>query len=126
MTRDEARQWLPILQAYADGKQIQSDVIPAGWADVYSVNTAKSACRYRIKPEPVLRPWTEAEIEAECIKGTVIRYKNPSVPPVIGAISINGSQVCCGSHRLRSASDATWLMENCVIAATGDPCGVME
>jgi len=55
MTRDEAKQLLPIIAAFADGKQIQ---IRQGteWINLTSPEFPFSADRYRIKPEP--REWT--------------------------------------------------------------------
>jgi len=53
MTREEAKQWIPILQAYSEGKQIQfRQSFDSSWMDVYEpIYDATSLC-HRIKPEP--------------------------------------------------------------------------
>jgi len=59
MTREEVKDLLPILQAFAEGKQIQK--LSSGfWVDVdsfYSNNTET----YRIKLSPKYRPFANAE-----------------------------------------------------------------
>lgn len=62
MTREEAKQLLPIIQAFAEGKPIEiGDNL--GWKDliVESPNfDCKPSC-YRIKPEPKYRPFKNQE-----------------------------------------------------------------
>ena len=60
MTREEARHLLPIIQAYADGKNIQylnKDYI---WEE-FDDNTFSGGVSYRIKPEPKYRPFKTTE-----------------------------------------------------------------
>ena len=52
MTPEQAKQFLPLFQAVADGKTLQS-LQGDEWKDVVSSITYKSAERYRIKPEPM-------------------------------------------------------------------------
>lgn len=65
MTRDEAKQLLSIIQAYAEGKTIQTryslgENMEITWKDVeYPAFT--SAEYYRIKPESTYRPFKDAE-----------------------------------------------------------------
>lgn len=61
MNREQAKELLPIIQAFADGKtiQIREDI---DWC--YLGNEADfnlSPQRYRIKPEPKYRPFTNAD-----------------------------------------------------------------
>lgn len=62
MTREEAKELLPIIQAWAEGKPIEiGDTL--GWKDliVESPNfNCKPSC-YRIKPEPRYRPFKTQE-----------------------------------------------------------------
>jgi hypothetical protein len=53
MTRDEAKQFLPIIQAYAEGKTIQCRQTGGQWLDGDFWCFDTPASRYRIKPEPV-------------------------------------------------------------------------
>ena len=60
MTREEAKELLPIMQAYAEGKTIQ--FLNGGkWYDVYETDFHQSPDIYRIKPEPNYRPFNTQE-----------------------------------------------------------------
>lgn len=67
MNREQAKKILPIIQAFAEGKIIQSIRINGRWIDL-DINTTLSITRlieepqkYRIKPEPKYRPFKDAE-----------------------------------------------------------------
>ena len=60
MTREEARQLLPIIQAYADGKNIQYLNKEFMWEE-FDDNTFSGGVSYRIKPEPKYRPFKTTE-----------------------------------------------------------------
>lgn len=68
MTREEAKELLPIIQAFAEGKTIQ--LLDGGkWLDVYETDFHESPERYRIKPEPKYRPFrTRRECWDEMLK----------------------------------------------------------
>lgn len=64
MTREEANKLLPIIQAFCEGKTIQSkgiaDDVPLWWNDnnpTFDVGNFD----YRIKPEPKYRPFANAQ-----------------------------------------------------------------
>ena len=63
MTREEAKELLPIIQAFIEGKQIQWLNDRNIWVDAdnrgLSFNSSQS--RYRIKPEPKYRPFRTQE-----------------------------------------------------------------
>lgn len=64
ITKDNAKQWLPLVQAMAEGKTIQVRGDLGGWFDVVSgclTDLRDGVARYRIKPEPKLRPWKAEE-----------------------------------------------------------------
>ena len=63
MTREEAKQLLPIIQAFAEGKAIESRCIKGDkslWYDDEDPNFDNDF-EYRIKPEPKYRPFANAE-----------------------------------------------------------------
>ena len=69
MTREEVKEMLPILQAFAEGKAIEcrtkpSSVkgtdIPNDWTEMKEIEFW-SNIEYRIKPEPTYRPFKDAE-----------------------------------------------------------------
>ena len=68
MTREEAKELLPIMQAYAEGRTIQ--FLDGGkWLDLYESDFYKSPERYPIKPEPKYRPFrTRRECWDEMLK----------------------------------------------------------
>ena len=68
MTREEAKEMLPIIQAWADGKTIQ--VKEKGrWVELCIDDFTRSPDRYRIKPEPKYRPFkTQEECWNEMLK----------------------------------------------------------
>ena len=57
MTRKEARELLPLIQAYAEGKTIQRIDDKNEWNDLCIVNFDFSPNKYRIKPEIKYRPF---------------------------------------------------------------------
>ena len=64
MTREQAKELLPIIQAFAEGKTVQ--FLDGGkWADVYETDFHESPVKYRIKPEPKYRPFKSQE---ECLQ----------------------------------------------------------
>ena len=72
MTREEAKELLPIIQAFAAGKQIQ-DAIDGltDWVDTDEINLEYEGqkIKHRIKPEPKYRPFkTQEECWNEMMK----------------------------------------------------------
>lgn len=63
MTRKEVKEMLPILQAFADGKEIESREEDK-WYRVLEICNEMNPQDYRIKPEPKYRPFKNAE---ECL-----------------------------------------------------------
>ena len=63
MTREEVKEMLPVLQAFADGKTIESRCIKGDkslWYDDEDPSFDNDF-EYRIKPEPRYRPFKDAE-----------------------------------------------------------------
>ena len=60
MTREEAKELLPIMQAFAEGKTIEYRGIGGAWK-VANTPTWSSHLIYRIKPEPKYRPFKTNE-----------------------------------------------------------------
>lgn len=60
MTREQAKELLPIIQAFAEGKPIQYRSLEGKWKDID--NTAfYENLEYRIKPQPKYRPFQTKE-----------------------------------------------------------------
>lgn len=69
MDRNQAKEFYPILQAYAEGKVIECRTkpnavegtdIPNDWTEMKEIEFWKNT-EYRIKPEPKYRPFKDAE-----------------------------------------------------------------
>lgn len=70
MTREEAKDFYPILQAFAEGKVIECrtkpSVLSKSWQDMNNWTEMKefvfwNNTEYRIKPEPKYRPFKDAK-----------------------------------------------------------------
>ena len=69
MDRNEAKEFYPILQAFAEGRVIECRTkpsavkgtdIPNDWTEMKEINFWNNT-EYRIKPEPTYRPFKDAE-----------------------------------------------------------------
>ena len=68
MTREEAKELLPVIKAFAEGKEIQYRNSFNEWIDIKKnegLSFIKTPLDYRIKPEPKYRPFKSQE---ECWK----------------------------------------------------------
>ena len=70
MTREEAKEYLPIMQAFAEGKTIQYLDDRGFWNDIKTcVSFDYNISCYRIQPEPKYRPFkTQEECWNEMLK----------------------------------------------------------
>ena len=60
MTREEAKELLPIIQAWAEGKNIQF-LSDGEWHDINQADFTCYPDKYRIKPELKYRPFNDQE-----------------------------------------------------------------
>lgn len=66
MNRQQAKELLPIMKAFAEGKTILCRLLGSKcWAEVKSLSFNIDRLEYRIKPEPKYRPFKNAE---ECFE----------------------------------------------------------
>ena len=61
MTREEVKELLPIIQAFAEGKQIQVKSKNEWFEIGNEIYLSESTSDYRIKPEPKYRPFKTQE-----------------------------------------------------------------
>lgn len=89
MTREEAKEWLPIIQAFAEGKTIQIKDKTGKWNDLYEPCWNYSPDKYRIKPEPKYRPFkTKEECWDEMLKHQPFGWIKNNVGNIFNIISI--------------------------------------
>lgn len=100
MNRTEMKSFLPILQAFAEGKEIESREEDK-WYRVLEICNEMNPQDYRIKPEPKYRPFANAE---ECWKEMQkhqpfgwVNEKERNVRTEINYIHNDGVMFSCGS-----------------------------
>lgn len=130
MTREEAKEMLPIIQAWAEGKTIQ--VKDKGrWVELCIDDFNRSTDMYRIKPEPKYRPFKSQE---ECWNEML---KHQPFGFVVSKDSIDYSGICRvfkdekGISRITFTSNpySDWDMETVFYRcnfADGTPFGIRE
>ena len=64
MNRNQAKELLPIIKAFSEGKDIETKT-GSGWISIENMSFAGNPDSYRIKLEPKYRPFANAE---ECWK----------------------------------------------------------
>ena len=90
MTREEVKELLPIMQAFAEGKSIQMRTKNRPWFDVLDDKLEIGKIfEYRIKPEPKYRPFKTKE---ECWDEM---HKHPDFGWVKGNATGEYKQVIC-------------------------------
>lgn len=121
MNREQAKELLPIIQAFTEGKTIQA-AGGRGWYDVDNINS--NSCKYRIKPEPKYRPFKDAE---ECWQEMQkhqpfgwLREKKRNVHTQIGFMYTEGIQGTSGGSSTYKA------FFDCFNFADGTPFGIKE
>lgn len=102
MNKEQARKILPILQAFAEGKTIQSRMSDEdAWRDANELDITDSY-QYRIKPIPICRPFKNAE---ECLEE--MRFHVP-----FGWIKDNKKEryfnICCVSKKVELYPSGIW------------------
>ena len=131
MTREEAKELLPIIQAYAEGKTIQ--FLDGGkWLDVYETDFHQSPDKYRIKPEQKYRPFkTQEECLDEMLKHQPfgwLKSKKYGRYRCIGEVSWSDAfeTVCIALSTSESLSRSSDSMFEEYTFADGTPFGINE
>lgn len=104
MTREEVKAMLPVLQAFAEGKTIESRCVKGDTSLWYDDEdpTFNEDYKYRIKPEPKYRPFKDAEeCWAEMQKHQPfgwVKCKDDSIPgKFMYIISVRSNEVAISS-----------------------------
>lgn len=112
MNRIEAREFYPILQAFAEGRVIECRTKPSalgkGWQDMNNWTEMKDIVywdnvEYRIKPEPTYRPFRDgAECWEEMRKHEPfgwVKIKDESLNISISIAEVNGNDIYLAGSR---------------------------
>ena len=130
ITRDKAKELLPIIQALAEGKQIQDKIEGlTDWVDTDEINLEYEGqiIKHRIKPEPKYRPFENVE---ECWDGMHDHHDFGWVKSKHNGNYWNISMVCrpCGEERIIVAN-SSYTLEQAFRIFTftdGTPFGIKE
>ena len=116
MTKEQAKELLPIFQAFANGKQIQFLESNGSWRDCPNPGWSPELYKYRIKPESKLVPFTFED--KELLKGRFIMTKDdPSCIYQITGIAKN-------TVRVPETGFYTYkVLLNKFLFDDGSPCG---
>ena len=129
MTIEEAKQKLPIIQAYAEGKEIEM-LINNSWVKALSPEFAMKAKNYRIKSESKYRPFkTKEECWNEMLKhqpfGWVIS-KNSGSYVSLGSITQHNNNVEITFSTNEVEQFSTERLFNYYTFADGTPFGCKQ
>ena len=114
MTREQTKEAIRVMDASINGIEVESKLIGTyDWVLDKNPSWNWLNYDYRIKPTPVLRPWTADEVPL----GAWMRFKrNPQDRVLLGWVSVQADRDMWLHEREYSTDGGkTWL-----------PCGVME
>ena len=112
MNKEQTIEAIKVMQAFVDGKELISMRTPTATADDPYWNWGNDTKMYRIKPTPVLRPWTADEVPL----GSIMRTKGLEGRCIIIDTETSDDRSYWLNAREHSTDGGkTWL-----------PCGVME
>lgn len=128
MTREEAKQLLPIIQAYAEGKTIQYFDKDLNWQD-FDDHSFSGCISYRIKPESKYRPFeTKEECWNEMLKHQPfgwLKAKESKSVALIGNVYMDKEVWIVWTTNEKDLYSASEIFNNYVFA-DGTPFGVKE
>lgn len=131
MTREEAKELLPIMQAFAEGKTIEYRGYSRAWK-VAQTPTWSSSLDYRIKPESEYRPFkTKEECWNEMLKHQPfgwVKSKDKGYFHLIGLVQFESEfedVVITFATSEYLARSSHFIYEN-YIFADGTPFGIKE
>ena len=127
ITRENAKELLPILQAFAEGKQIQDKIEGVtDWVDTDEINFEYEGqkIKHRIKPEPKYRPFkTHGECWNEMLKhqpfGWVRSKKCNALLWNVTSINKDDITIICDYYKFHRAFE-------CFEFTDGTPFGIRE
>ena len=123
MTREEAKELLPIIQAFAEGKAIQFKTKYVDWIETDCPTWVKQS-QYRIKPEPKYRPFeSQEECWNEMLKhqpfGWVRSKKCKALLWNVTSINKDDITIICDYYKFHRALE-------CFEFTDGTPFGIRE
>lgn len=131
MTREEAKEAVKIMEAYANGKKIQYINDNNEWVEPFNPVFDWSRRAYRIKPEQNYRPFkTQEECWSEKLKHQPFGYiKGKEIKNIVCITEISTSsthnELYLSLSHITSVYDAVFLFDSYTFA-DGTPFGVKD
>lgn len=123
--RNQAKELLPIIKAFSEGKVIQILHVDGTWEDAKYLNFGRGLI-YRVKPEPKYRPFKDAkECRAEMLKHQPFGWlisQNGEVNSLIISIDNEGLVIGDRNNGVMGFATATDLFK--IKFADGTPFGI--
>ena len=114
MTREQTIEAIRVMQAYVDGKEVEFKWGSMDWNSTDKPEWNWSAYDYRIKPTPVLRPWTADEVPLGAwMRNKSVQYDRWIIVHL--QYSSLNREDWCKNYEHSTDGGKTWL-----------PCGVVE
>lgn len=127
MTREQAKELLPIIKAFAEGKTIEffNPNMDYGWQETKELNPDAMYNRFRIKPEPIYRPFKNAgecwnEMQNHQPFGWVKRFGNYTQ-----IITLDNNTITL-SNSIGKSSYLSYKDQGQIAFADGTPFGIKE
>lgn len=117
MKLSQAKDYLPFVQAAAEGKTIQWQDTFGDWRDLSRSENIEGTSPIRIKPEPKLRPWKPEEVPV----GAIVKTKDGKVRGMITGVGEYGIVVGNCSNAFQASKIFSEFEQ-----LDGKPCGVEE
>jgi len=112
MNIEQTKEAIRVMQAFVDGKKVES-MYDGKWASVTVPRWSWDDTQYRIKPTPILRPWTSDEVPLGAWIRTLINPANRWVITYTANELVRSDWF--SDHEHSTDGGKTW-----------HPCGVME
>ena len=115
MTPQNAREYIPLLEALADG-ELQYRPCSDVWEDIKAIDFVVPPYYYRRKPKPTVVPWDRES----CPVGAVVRYKQTGNRSILSIAAFSTAYI----QSVGSIS-YLFLLEEYTMD-NGEPCGVVQ
>lgn len=123
MTKEQTNEAIKVMEAYVDGKQIQSKTCDKlEWSDCIEPIWDFDTFIYRVKPEPKLRPYTFAEM-CEAVKKHGVMVKSKKIAEVCTITGFVEEYIFCNVEVCETYEE---FMKSSVWFDDNSPCGILE
>ena len=130
MTREEAKQMLPVMQAYAEGKTVQYKNKSGEWIDLEIPKFENlTEAKVRIKPQSFVRPFKDAEeCWEEMQKHQPFGWLQDKASKVfkLYAISIDNDGIMIAEYDNGTSLESFKALCSNYTFADGEPFGIIE